>query len=49
MGRQPGRRIIRQDPDITELLKATLAKADLALAILITDEQGNVLAAACRR
>ncbi len=37
--------IIRQDPDITELLKATLAKADLALAILITDEQGNVLAA----
>jgi PAS domain S-box-containing protein len=37
--------IIRQDPDITELLKATLARADLALAILITDEQGNVLAA----
>jgi hypothetical protein len=37
--------LIRQDPDITELLKASLAKADLALAILITDEQGNVLAA----
>ena len=36
--------IVRQDPDITEMLKATLAKADLALAILITDEQGNVLA-----
>ncbi len=38
--------IIRQDPDITELLNATLAKADLALAILITDEHGNVLASA---
>src|SRR3984957_6549999 len=37
--------IVRQDPDITEMLKATLAKADLALAILITDEHGNVLAA----
>jgi PAS domain S-box-containing protein len=37
--------LIRQDPDITELLKDSLAKADLALAILITDEQGNVLAA----
>ncbi len=38
--------IVRRDPDITEMLKATLAKADLALAILITDEQGNVLAEA---
>jgi PAS domain S-box-containing protein len=37
--------IIRQDPDITELLMSTLAKSDLALAILITDEHGNVLAA----
>jgi nitrogen-specific signal transduction histidine kinase len=37
--------IVRQDPDITEMLKATLAKVDLALAILITDERGNVLAA----
>ena len=38
--------IIRKDPDITEMLKATLAKADLALAILITDEHGDILAAA---
>ncbi len=38
--------IVRQDPDIGEMLKATLAKADLALAILITDERGNVLASA---
>jgi signal transduction histidine kinase len=37
--------IVRQDPDITQMLNATLAKADLALAILITDEHGNVLAA----
>jgi PAS domain S-box-containing protein len=37
--------IVRRDPDITEMLKATLAKADLALAILITDDHGNVLAA----
>ena len=37
--------IVRRDPDITEMLKSTLAKADLALAILITDEHGNVLAA----
>jgi PAS domain S-box-containing protein len=37
--------IIRQDPDITELLMSTLAKSDLALAILITDEHGNILAA----
>src|ERR1700722_11640866 len=38
--------IVRQDPDIDEMLKATLAKADLALAILVTDDQGNVLASA---
>ena len=37
--------IVRRDPDITEMLNATLAKADLALAILITDEHGNILAA----
>src|SRR5580693_8818741 len=37
--------IVRRDPDITEMLKATLAKADLALAILITDDHGNILAA----
>jgi signal transduction histidine kinase len=37
--------IVRRDPDITDMLKATLAKADLALAILITDDRGNVLAA----
>ena len=38
--------IVRQDPDISEMLQATLAKADLALAILITDDQGKVLASA---
>jgi len=37
--------IVRSDPDITEMLNRTLAKADLALAILVTDERGNVLAA----
>jgi len=37
--------IIRADPDITEMLNRTLAKADLALAILVTDARGNVLAA----
>jgi len=37
--------IVRRDPDITEMLQATLAKADLALAILITDEHGDILAA----
>ncbi len=36
--------IVRRDPDITTMLKATLAKADLALAILITDDRGNILA-----
>src|SRR5580658_3088286 len=34
--------IVRDDPDIKDMLKATLAKADLALAILITDDHGNV-------
>ena len=37
--------IVRRDPDINDMLKATLAKADLALAILITDENGDILAA----
>src|SRR5579862_2239136 len=37
--------IIRNDPDITEMLNRTFAKADLALAILVTDDRGNVLAA----
>src|ERR1700735_1258089 len=38
--------IVRRDPDIAEMLKATLAKADLALAILLTDERANILASA---
>ena len=37
--------IIRSDPDITEMLNRTLANADLALAILVTDDRGHVLAA----
>jgi len=37
--------IIRNGPDIAEMLNRTLAKADLALAILVTDKHGNVLAA----
>ncbi len=37
--------LIRTDPDIREMLSHTLAKADLALAILVTDARGNVLAA----
>jgi PAS domain S-box-containing protein len=37
--------VIRNDPDISEMLNRTLANADLALAILVTDERGNVLAA----
>jgi hypothetical protein len=37
--------IIRSDPDISDMLNRTLAKADLALAILVTDAHGNVLAA----
>jgi signal transduction histidine kinase len=38
--------IVRRDPDISKMLTATLAKAGIALAILITDDRGNVLAAA---
>jgi hypothetical protein len=37
--------IIRNDPDIAEMLSRTLGKADLALAILVTDDRGNILAA----
>jgi PAS domain S-box-containing protein len=37
--------IIRNGPDIAEMLDRTLGKADLALAILVTDKYGNVLAA----
>jgi PAS domain S-box-containing protein len=37
--------IVRSDPDIIEMLNRTLAKADLALAILVTDNHGNILAA----
>ena len=37
--------IVRRDPNVMELLRATLAKAELALAILISDEHGNVVAA----
>src|SRR5271154_5746139 len=33
--------IIRNDPDITVMLDSTLGKADLALAILVTDDRGN--------
>jgi PAS domain S-box-containing protein len=36
--------IVRRDPDVTAMLKATLAKADLALAIMVTDDRGNILA-----
>lgn len=38
--------IVEGDPDVTDMLKATLAKTDLALAILITNDQGKVLASA---
>jgi PAS domain S-box-containing protein len=41
--------IIRTDPDITEMLHRTMGKADLALAILVTDKHGNVLAASPAR
>jgi len=37
--------IIRNDPSVTEMLKRTLASAELVLAIVVTDEQGKVLAA----
>ena len=35
--------VIQNDPDITVMLDSTLGKADLALAMLITDERGNLL------
>lgn len=38
-------RIIGANPQIAEMLKRTLANADLVVAILVTDEQGQVLAA----
>jgi PAS domain S-box-containing protein len=38
-------RIIGTDPSIAEMLKRTLASADLVVAILVTDEKGQVLAA----
>jgi len=38
-------RIISTDPSIAEMLKRTLASADLVVAILVTDEKGQVLAA----
>lgn len=37
--------IIRRDPDITDMLNRTLGQADLALAILVTDRHGDILAA----
>jgi hypothetical protein len=37
--------IIRNDPSVTEMLKRTLANAGLVLAIVVTNEQGKVLAA----
>ncbi len=37
--------IIRTDPKVTAMLKRTLGGADIVAAILVTDEQGQVLAA----
>jgi signal transduction histidine kinase len=37
--------IVRSDPSVTDMLKRTLADAELVLAIVVTDEQGKVLAA----
>ncbi len=37
--------IIRSDPDVNDMLNRAMAKADLALAILVTDAHGNILAA----
>jgi hypothetical protein len=37
--------MIRDSPDVAEMLNRTLGTADLALAILVTDARGNVLAA----
>jgi PAS domain S-box-containing protein len=36
---------IRNNPNVTEMLKRTLADAELVLAIVVTDERGMVLAA----
>ena len=38
-------KIIGTDPSIAEMLKRTLANADLVVAIVVTDDQGKVLAA----
>jgi PAS domain S-box-containing protein len=38
-------KIVGTDPSIAEMLKRTLANADLVVAIVVTDEQGKVLAA----
>ncbi len=38
-------KIISANPQIAEMLKRTLANADLVVAILVTDDQGRVLAA----
>ena len=38
-------RVVSTDPSIAEMLKRTLASADLVVAILVTDDQGHVLAA----
>src|SRR5215472_2636340 len=37
-------RIISADPSITEMLKNTASNEDLVVAILVTDDHGNVLA-----
>jgi len=37
--------IVRDDPDVTGMLKRSLATAELVLAIVVTDEHGHVLAA----
>src|ERR1700685_1131428 len=37
--------IIRSDPNVTEILKRTLGDSKLVAAILVTDDQGQVLAA----
>jgi PAS domain S-box-containing protein len=37
--------LIRTDPNITEMLRRSLASEDLAVAILVTDQSGAVLAA----
>jgi PAS domain S-box-containing protein len=38
-------KVIGTDPSIAEMLKRTLANADLVVAIVVTDDQGKVLAA----